>query len=222
VVNLTQPVANSAASRLEAQRMVLHCSGGRADPVTLFSRLDPVASIWTASGGVGASCRPLLGEAAVGGGVSTPSGMLDNLTSFADGIEAGVQSLLVQPASMLHDAAGLLHSSLTGLLTAWGATSATRRCDSPGPLPSSPTLPGGADSVQCSGDPWTGHGYCYGTVDGLCANCVLWRPDPAAGEVACSDVFSQSAAHLIPLAREHASRLQALRPTAQLVAEVAG
>ena len=52
-------------------------------------------------------------------------------------------------------------------------------------LRSSPHLPGGAEEVDCVGDCSTGRGYCYATPAGLCANCVLWEPDEAAGEVSC-------------------------------------
>ena len=59
-------------------------------------------------------------------------------------------------------------------------------------LPSSPILPGGTPTtVNCDGDCWTGRGYCYGAfVDATsrrCASCVLWAPDPAKGEVLCSE-----------------------------------
>ena len=51
-------------------------------------------------------------------------------------------------------------------------------------LPSSVALPGGGELVNCIGNCTTGRGYCY--ADGeLCANCVLWEPDAAKGEVPC-------------------------------------
>jgi hypothetical protein len=49
-------------------------------------------------------------------------------------------------------------------------------------MASSPSLPGGGNSVDCIGNCATGRGYCYSTA-GMCANCVLW--EPAAGEVLC-------------------------------------
>ena len=52
-------------------------------------------------------------------------------------------------------------------------------------LPSSASLPGGAaGAVDCVGNCATGRGYCYAAGDS-CANCVLWDPDPAQGEVLC-------------------------------------
>jgi len=52
-------------------------------------------------------------------------------------------------------------------------------------MPSSASLPGGAATyVDCVGSCATGRGYCYAAGE-LCANCVLWEPDAAIGEVSC-------------------------------------
>ena len=52
-------------------------------------------------------------------------------------------------------------------------------------MPSSASLPGGAATyVDCVGSCATGRGYCYAAGE-LCANCVLWEPDAAVGEVSC-------------------------------------
>jgi len=65
----------------------------------------------------------------------------------------------------------------------FGFTQEARLCSGYG-LPSSVALPGGGEFVDCMGSCATGRGYCY--ADGeLCANCVLWEPDAAKGEVSC-------------------------------------
>jgi hypothetical protein len=49
------------------------------------------------------------------------------------------------------------------------------------------SLPGGSTHVDCVGNCQTGRGYCYASDSGLCANCVLYDPDPSRGEVLCAD-----------------------------------
>ena len=50
--------------------------------------------------------------------------------------------------------------------------------------PSSPSVAGGGNTVDCVGDCTTGRGYCYARSyqgERICANCVLW--DPVGSEV---------------------------------------
>ena len=52
--------------------------------------------------------------------------------------------------------------------------------------PSSPSVAGGGNTVDCVGDCTTGRGYCYARSyqgERICANCVLW--DPVGSEVLC-------------------------------------
>ena len=77
-------------------------------------------------------------------------------------------------------------------------------------LPSSSSLPGGADGgVDCAGDCRTGRGYCYGTPAGLCARCVLW--DPGLGEVSCY-AHGRPQAGPLPRTREWAAGTDGMLP----------
>ena len=79
-------------------------------------------------------------------------------------------------------------------------------------LPSSSSLPGGADrGVDCAGDCRSGRGYCYSTPAGLCARCVLWDPDAALGETSCY-AHGRPQGGPLPSTREWAAGADGLLP----------
>ena len=151
---------------------------------------DPYGGLGCNAGGVAQTCR-LCGFDA-GGGLVFPdcpstdatADSLDGICEVFEGRDECAQAAWSEAAGGKPAHAITMSAWAPANYSFFGMAQQARLC-SGYQMPSSASLPGGGASyVDCVGSCATGRGYCY-AVGELCANCVLWDPDPAIGEVSC-------------------------------------